>query len=365
MNPEPADGQLDSSNRAAEIPPPWQGGFRSTIPVITSAKALDTLLTNRVRIDEPAQLLLAARRPSAALACNSTLQRCQVTFQNVTWILTDPVITPDQIEELGRLACQTAVHVTVDHFQHVEWIRTAAAAANATVGVIIQIDPGNSPGGLRPGHDTGDLARATELLTGVRVSGLAIQHPGADCLDDPKSFRDRTSAVISSCRLMVQQITQRAPAIVLIDFPTDFRSFADTAHILQDSSSATVESREETASLLQLRVRSRPSLGVCILDAGRRTPGVPALPEIAIPAGATVRHVFDHHIEVTLEETALNLRIGDTVMLQTKPPDRSHVDAAESSTQSGPESATLPAASAIQAHVARESSQSPLQRPPG
>ncbi len=363
MNPDPAAGRPDSSIRIADIPPPHHAGGNATISIVSSAAGLQELLTTQTLRDRSGQLLLAVRRPAHALACTSAFQQSGSELTCVHWILTDPVITADQIEELSLLAARSTVHVVVDHFQHVEWIRKAAVTANTTIGVLIQVDPGDGPGGLRPGHDTGDLARAAEQLTNVQVSGLAVQYPGARFHDDSNAFRDRTSAVISSCSILLQQITQRNAATVLIDFPTGSHHFTTAAHVLQEAFSVE-HAPEEAASGPQLHVRSRPSLGVCILDAGRKTPGIPLLPKITAPAGATVRHVFDHHIEVVVADAALDLRIGDSVTIQTEFIHQHHEDVAESSMPSVPGSAASRAASATPAHDSKGNNQSPSQRPP-
>ena len=135
MNPDPAAGRSDSSIRIADIPPPHHAGGNATISIVSSAAGLQELLTTQTLRDRSGQLLLAVRRPAHALACTSAFQQSGSELTCVHWILTDPVITADQIEELSLLAARSTVHVVVDHFQHVEWIRKAAVTANTTIGV--------------------------------------------------------------------------------------------------------------------------------------------------------------------------------------------------------------------------------------
>lgn len=87
-------------------------------------------------------------------------------------LIANQVVGARKIARLVELARRIRVKVAVDDAEQAQAISKAAAAAKATVGMLVEVDIGMGRCGVPPGQPGADLARAVQKLPGVRFEGL-------------------------------------------------------------------------------------------------------------------------------------------------------------------------------------------------
>lgn len=91
-------------------------------------------------------------------------------------LITSPVVTSEKINRVIDLAKRsTGIEVVVDHNAGADLFNTAAEAANLTLKVLIDLDPGMGRTGITPGQETLMLARhIADSCPALRFSGLQM-----------------------------------------------------------------------------------------------------------------------------------------------------------------------------------------------
>lgn len=99
-------------------------------------------------------------------------------------LIANQVVGPSKLERLARLAQRANVSLAADEFQPVREISQAMTAANATVGVLIEVDIGMGRCGVEPGRAVADLAHRIVDLPGIQFRGLQAYEGHAVYVED-------------------------------------------------------------------------------------------------------------------------------------------------------------------------------------
>jgi D-serine deaminase-like pyridoxal phosphate-dependent protein len=91
-------------------------------------------------------------------------------------LVTTQVVAPEKISRLVTLARQATVAVVTDDLQNIRCLSEAAAAAQVTLNLLVEVDVGQHRCGVEPGAAAADLADRVARLPGVRFRGLQGYH---------------------------------------------------------------------------------------------------------------------------------------------------------------------------------------------
>ena len=86
--------------------------------------------------------------------------------------IANEIIGPLKLRRLAELARRAQVRVCVDSADNIEQMGKAARQAEATLGVLVEVDIGMSRCGVAPGEDALALARQIKSTPGLRFLGL-------------------------------------------------------------------------------------------------------------------------------------------------------------------------------------------------
>ena len=118
-----------------------------------------------------------AKRQLAAGAAGMTcakLGEAEVLVDNgiTNVLIANQVVGAVKVNRLVQLALRAKVAVAVDHIDQAQAISQAAAAAGATVHLLIEVDIGMGRCGLAPGETVLTLAKQIQSLPGVQFGGI-------------------------------------------------------------------------------------------------------------------------------------------------------------------------------------------------
>ncbi len=292
-------------------------------------------------------------------------------------ILTRPVVDPDALTRLSKVAASAQMTVVVDHFRQAELLSHAMITAGTSAEILIDVDLGQQTTGVRPGPDSVRLAAAVNRLSGVRLRGVFVDDRNMGLQPDGQQasgFGD-VLAIARHCQRMIQAdnmacdeiVTGQAQfnaawqasgvSVVLGDplIPSD--AAASSADETENHWSVKNETRKAgshhgamtdagmtdagitdgaitdgAAVELVARVLSRPSLEWCVVDVGAADLGEidsravdrSVSPErsghrnlTTRPRGGSLLHVRTDVSTLALSCESLDLRIGDEVVIVT------------------------------------------------
>ena len=94
--------------------------------------------------------------------------------------LTSPIASPQKVEWVLLLAAKSPdLMVAVDHIKQVELYQQAAAAAEHTLNVLVDINAGDRRTGVEPGQSALDLARVVDKCKNLRLRGVQSYSGGS------------------------------------------------------------------------------------------------------------------------------------------------------------------------------------------
>jgi len=99
-------------------------------------------------------------------------------------LIANQVVGPSKLDRLARLARRANVSLAVDSYESVDAISRTMAAADAIVGVLIEVDIGMGRCGVEPGEPVWELARRIVDLPGIRFRGLQAYEGHAVYVED-------------------------------------------------------------------------------------------------------------------------------------------------------------------------------------
>ncbi|MEO1982008.1 MAG: alanine racemase [Fuerstiella sp.] len=244
-------------------------------------------------------------------------------------LLAHIAVAEAQLNRLAAASKQTNLLVTIDHYVQAERFSAAAQLAGVEFQVLIDIDIGMQRTGVRPRVDATRLAVAADQLPGISVVGI-MGYEGhlltiADPAEKQKAIFDAMNALEQTRDAMQHEgvccdfvsaggsgsfwITGQHEAVT--ELQAGGGIFGDLFYTqacgLQDV---------EPALTLTADVVSRPSLDRAVLNCGRKAVNPVVHPaEVLDVTGATIDSLSAEHAVLSLEGTARDLKIGDSVRL--------------------------------------------------
>jgi len=121
-------------------------------------------------------------------------------------LVANQVVGRKKIARLVELARRIRITIAVDDLEQAKAVSEAAAAAEVTVGALVEVDIGMGRCGVAPGQPALDLARAVQSLPGLRFAGLQAYEGHVVYVNDferrAELTRQATSHAIQTRRLL-------------------------------------------------------------------------------------------------------------------------------------------------------------------
>lgn len=237
-------------------------------------------------------------------------------------LLANQVVGPIKLARLARMARKGGVSVCVDHADNARAIAEAARAANATVGVLVEVDVGMNRCGVEIGPAAVELAKLVASEPGLRLLGLQGYDGHLQLLPDREE--QKAKAVEGATRLVAarRMLEEAGLAIELVTGggtgTWEFAASVPGVTEVQPGSFVAMDAvyhrvRPEFACALSIRaavISSRP--GKYVLDAGTKAVsrdfGPPELKDR--PADRVLKTAEEHTVvETTGSEPALGTHV--------------------------------------------------------
>ena len=281
----------------------------------------------------PMSLLRDIVLPTTGIASCSTVidaeYLAEAGFDKI--ILTGRVVDNDALRRLQCVAERSRILAVIDHFRHAELLSQSAQQFGREIHVLLEVDVGRQSTGVRPGPDTSLLATAASRLPGLKVIGVYAS--AADCCAErePGDQDEVLASIVTiadhalrsicdvagagresvvSVTSVSRQLLKKTRINCLVVSP--FVDFADETH----------DRVRQSCVCLIASVISRPTLECCVIDAGRIAFGDASVLCVEAPSGASILHSTPATSTLRLSGEASDLRIGDTVRLVMRNPER-------------------------------------------
>ncbi len=285
----------------------------------------------------PADLLRDVVLPATQFASCRTIAHAECLaaagFQRI--ILTSRMISAESLQRLRAVAERTQIMAVIDHFRHAELlsqcVQSCTNSASVMICVLIEVDLGQQLTGVCPGTDAARLASAAARLPGLNVVGVFASgnHYGDDVKSDEPNAGSSTIVTIAEHALRsIREVTSECREIVVLVSSTDDAACSDarvTSLIVSPFLAINNELGDQAlppSVMLISTVISRPTLEWCVIDAGRVALRDASDVYVYAPAGAAILHSTDDTSTLQLSSEAIDLRIGDTVQLAMRNPQR-------------------------------------------
>ncbi|MBM3820025.1 MAG: DSD1 family PLP-dependent enzyme [Acidimicrobiia bacterium] len=273
-----------------------------------------------------------ARRQLAAgscvgLTCATVSEAEMVAGLTDDILIANEIVGPGKCERVAKLAERHNVTIAVDSVAGLEAMSAAAIKDGVTVGVLIDLNVGQTRCGLTPGLDALALARRVALLQGVRLRGVmgyeGHLQPIRERAERERRTREAMAALVATARLIegdglpcdvvsgggtgTYDISGRVPGVTEIQAGS---------YVLMDSDYGSLDLPFEQAFHLLGTVVSRPDPGRCVADCGHKSAtkdhGNPVVDGME---GATVLSLNDEHATIGLPAGS-RIAVGDRVRLR-------------------------------------------------
>mgnify|MGYP003326905929 CR=1 FL=1 len=220
----------------------------------------------------------------------------------------------------------------------------AAQAAGRRLSVLVELRLGRHMAGVTAGPDAVHLAAAVLRLPELHLSGLFVRDPCDSEVDAAEQGRALQSAVSMSQHTWQMMQRRQSPGSGRAIHTTDSGTLAPLSLVCgrlpvpllsefhgaavcnpwpvsASISKADIDNRPSTYSISAL-VIARPTLETCVIARFRPGDGRKVKYRVLSPIGAEVRDCWDHYLTLSVDGPALDLKIGDEVLLSTEfPPD--------------------------------------------
>jgi len=243
--------------------------------------------------------------------------------------LANEIVGEPKLPRLLALARKIRLRVGVDSMEVAAPLADAAAAAGATVDVMLEVDTGLGRCGVAPGEPLLALAKAVARSRGLRLAGIftyrgyrpdmeaAGREEGEIMVREAERLRSAGLAVddVSVGSTPTGRPAARVPGVTEVRPGTYV--FNDAMQVRWGSATP-----EECALVIVCRVISRPSRDVAVLDAGskvltaERGPFSSKGDSHGVLRGypdCQIDRLWEEHGRVQLTEEARRLRVGDFV----------------------------------------------------
>ncbi len=224
-------------------------------------------------------------------------------------LIANQVVGAAKVERLVQLARRARISVAVDHIDQVTAISRAAAAAQAVVRLLIEVDIGMGRCGLPGSEAVLELARNLQGMPGVEFGGLqAYEGHLVNVVD--REQRQIQSRAAMGLAVETRRLLERSGIPVSCISGSSSATYDSTGVLdgvdeIQAGTYATMDRQYfrlapefEVALSILVRVISRPGPGKAVLDVGVKgagaefgVPGIRDYPEVVIPFFLAEEHV--------------------------------------------------------------------------
>lgn len=242
-------------------------------------------------------------------------------------LIANEIVGPGKCDRVAKLAERHNVTIAVDSVAGLEQIAAAARRDGAPVGVLVDVNVGQTRCGVTPGDEALALARRVADTPGVRLRGVmgyeGHLQPLRDRAERATRARDAMGALIATAQLLkdnglpcdvvsgggtgTYDISGRVPGVTEIQAGS---------YVLMDSDYGSLDLPFEQAFFLLGTVVSRPDAGRCVADCGHKSAtkdhGNPVVVGIK---GASVLTFNDEHATIALPSGS-TIAVGDRVRLR-------------------------------------------------
>jgi D-serine deaminase-like pyridoxal phosphate-dependent protein len=273
-----------------------------------------------------------ARRQLAAgscvgLTCATVSEAEAVAGLTEDILIANEIVGPGKCERVAKLAERHTVTVAVDSAVGLEAIAAAARADGVTVGVLVDVNVGQTRCGVAPGEDALTLARTVAQTDGVRLRGVmgyeGHVQPVRDRAEREARARDAMGLLVGTAHLLQRH---GLPCEIVSGGGTGTHDISGRvegvteiqagSYALMDSDYGSLDLPFEQAFYLLGTVVSRPDAGRCVADCGHKSAtkdhGNPVVVGIE---GASVVMFNDEHAAISLPPGS-TIAVGDRVRLR-------------------------------------------------
>jgi D-serine deaminase-like pyridoxal phosphate-dependent protein len=273
-----------------------------------------------------------ARRQLAAGSCTgltcATVSEAEVAAAFCQDILiANEIVGPGKCDRVAALAARIHMTIAVDSAAGLDAIAAAATRVGAIVGVLIDVNVGQSRCGVASGDEVLRLAEHAKTARGVRLRGVmgyeGHLQPVRDRSEREKRTREAMFQLVAAAQLLrdnrfpceivsaggtgTYDISGRLPGITEIQAGS---------YALMDSDYAELDLPFEQAFFVLGTVISRPDPGRCVADCGHKaTSKDHGNPVVIGIEGATVTALNDEHVVIALPQGS-GVTVGDRVKLR-------------------------------------------------
>lgn len=251
-------------------------------------------------------------------------------FAGITDILIANMVIGEKKHRRIAALCHIADPILAcDHYAQAEMLSRICVEMGVKCRTIIEIDIGLERVGIKPGHDTLELAQGMDKLPGIELVGIMGYEGHLLRIKDQDEKKTKIGAAMQilaktkddfdkhglNCEIVSAGGTGSYQITSEIDCVTELQAgggiFAEPFYLEE----CTVADLTSAVTVLA-SVNSRPVLERAILDIGRKTinPDI-MMPKVKGIDGANVVALSAEHCKVELEGQAQDLKIGDKIEL--------------------------------------------------
>lgn len=259
--------------------------------------------------------------------CAAKVAEAEVMVQSgiTNVFIANEIVTKDKITRLCALARQADIMVACDNARNARDLSEVAKGAGVTLGVLVEVETGNSRCGVRSPQQGVELARVIQQLPGLRFRGV-MSHQST------QPITDREERILKG-RQMIQPCLDVRNAIVKAGIPVEILSSGESwtydvagempevteiqggTCLLMDAHYGSYMPEFKQAAKVLATVISTPRPGVAIGDAGIKAMGLNnGVPIVEGMPGVTVTALHAEHTLLKVEGGA-RLSVGDRFTL--------------------------------------------------
>lgn len=273
-------------------------------------------------------------RGAVGVCCQKVSEAEAFVRGGITDILvTNQIVGAPKLERLARLARAAHIGVCVDDAANVDDLERAAAAAGATMRVLVEVDVGGARCGVPPGPPAVELAARVAGSPHLRFGGLQAYHGRAQHLRRHEERRAAIGAAVDAIEATLAMLESRGlEADVVtgsgtgtVEFETASGVYTEVqpgSYIFMDADyGRNLDASGEPVHVFQQSlfvlstVMSRAHPGRAVLDAGLKAHSVDSgMPLVADVPGATYTRASDEHGVVELDGPGA-LALGQKIRL--------------------------------------------------
>ncbi len=249
-------------------------------------------------------------------------------------LVSNEVVGADKLARLAALARITRIAVCADDAAQVAAIEAAAASADVTISVLVEIDVGAGRCGVAPGPDAVALAQVIAASPHLTFGGLQAYHGSAQHV---RTHAGRHAAIASACddaRRTVEQLRQvglecaivggagtgtfemEAASGVYTEIQAGSYCFMDADYAANLDADGRPISRFRHSLFVLSTVMSAAQPGVAVLDAGHKAVAIDSgMPRVWQRPGVSYVGASDEHGKLSIQDGTAVPLVGEKLRL--------------------------------------------------